>query len=98
MFMELSPHEISQLGVSFDAGNRAIRQFSTKNVIERMFVMKYVDEKIIRGCLKCGRADSAMILKQLIEIQKGYPEYESPTGTVAPEVFFMVFGNCYGVK
>ena len=60
--------------------------------------MKYVDEKIIRGYLKCGRVDARRILKRLIEIQNDHPEFESPEGTVSPQVFFMVFGNCYGVK
>lgn len=59
--------------------------------------MKYVDEKIIRGYLKCGRADAKRILGQLREIQKDHG-YESPDGTVNPANFFMVFGNCYGVK
>ena len=63
-----------------------------------MFIMRYITEKDIRYFLKCGRSDAKRILNQLIEIQNDHPEYDSPKGVVNPAIFFMVFGNCYGVK
>ena len=100
MFMELSPHKISQLrrAVACIRKYKPKDSLAQKDIIERRFIMRYITEKDIMFFLKTDRRNAKKILSQLIELQKDHPEFESDEGTVNPAIFFMVFGNCYGVK
>ena len=76
MFMELSPHEISQLrrAVACIRKYKPKDSLAQKDIIERRFIMRYITEKDIMFFLKTDRRNAKKILKNSFLHDRIYSE------------------------